>query len=87
MTLRMFFGGWLYPDAPSTGFADADAALDNNEFDCAATGINVAETTSGPTRRTFNTFRTDITFLHFDSPQKTIDNTIVVSLATITLII
>jgi hypothetical protein len=41
MTLRMFFGGWLYPDAPSTGFADAEVTLDN-EFDCAATSVPIA---------------------------------------------
>ena len=81
MTLRMFLGGWLYPDAPATGLADAEGGLDKDEFDCAAMGLDVAEATSAPTMRTFNTFRNDITFLHFNFQQQTIDNTLVVTLA------
>jgi len=38
----MFFGGWLYPDALSTGVADAALPFDEAElgceFDCAARG-------------------------------------------------
>jgi hypothetical protein len=64
----MFFGGWLYPDAPSKGFADAEVTLDTDGFDCAATGTDVAK--SAPTRRTFKKFRTDITFLRFNSHVK-----------------
>jgi len=72
----MFFGGRLYPlETASTDFADAAVALDNFEFDCAITGIKVIEATSAPKSRTFNTFRTDITFLRFDFQEETIDYT------------
>jgi hypothetical protein len=29
----MFFGGWLYPDAPSTGAAAAEVAFEEDEVD------------------------------------------------------
>jgi hypothetical protein len=38
MTSRMFFGGWLYPDAPSFGTIVAEVTLEEVEFDCARTG-------------------------------------------------
>jgi hypothetical protein len=78
----MFFGGWLYPDAFSAGLAITGVALNNKEFDCALTGINVAEPTNAPARRTLNTFRNDITFLASISSKVRIDSTIIVSLAT-----
>ena len=33
ITSRMYWGGWLYPDAP---FAGAEVMLDADDFDCAA---------------------------------------------------
>jgi hypothetical protein len=50
----MFFGGWLYPDVPSTGIADTEVAFDRDddedEFDCAAMGTDVAQATSAPAK-------------------------------------
>jgi hypothetical protein len=37
ITSRMFFGGWLYPDAPSFGADVAEVTLEV-EFDCARAG-------------------------------------------------
>jgi hypothetical protein len=48
----MLFGGWLYPDAPSTGFAAAgvtfDEDKDEDEADCPTIGTHVAPATSAP---------------------------------------
>jgi hypothetical protein len=72
----MFFGGWLYPDAPSTGVAGAAAAFNEiafsaDNFDCAVTGTEVAQATSAPITRQFKAFRTRISFLSFNPPAKT----------------
>jgi hypothetical protein len=56
----MFFGGWLYPDAPSIGAADAEVTFNKDEFDCAAMGTGVAQATSAATNRKFKAFRTGI---------------------------
>ena len=39
MTSRMFFGGWLYPLAPSFGATVAEVALEEAESDCARMGV------------------------------------------------
>jgi len=53
ITSRMFFGGWLYPDAPSIGVAAAEVTneRDEFEFDCAVTGTPVEQATNVPTKR------------------------------------
>ncbi len=66
----MFFGGWLYPDAPSVADAGAAATFNElrfneltfnkDEFDCAAMGTHVAQATSVPTKRQCKAFRTGI---------------------------
>jgi hypothetical protein len=68
----MLFGGWSYPDAAAIGVAGAEATFNKDEFDCAAMGTNVAQATSAPTKRQFKAFRTDISFLYFNSPTKTV---------------
>jgi hypothetical protein len=56
MTSRMFFGGWLYPDAPSFGATVAEVTLEEDEFDCARMGT-IAQATSAPTKKQSNPFR------------------------------
>jgi hypothetical protein len=66
----MFFGGWLYPDAPSVADAGVAAAFNElglngltfnkDEFDCAAMGTEVEQATSAPTKRKCKAFRTGI---------------------------
>ena len=51
ITSRMFFGGWLYPDAPSIGVAAAEVTIERDEFDCAVTGTPVEQATNVPTKR------------------------------------
>src|SRR5271156_6142216 len=60
ITSRMYFGGWLYPDG---------------EFDCAATGADTAQAKSAPSKRDFKAFRTDISFLRFNSRAKSVEPT------------
>jgi hypothetical protein len=67
----MYFGGWSYPDAALTGAADAEAALNAGELDCAARGAEATQTNSAPARRDFKAFWTDIRVLRFSSPAKT----------------
>jgi hypothetical protein len=58
----MFFGGWLYPDALSAGAGVAatlnEVTFNRDEFDCAATGTDVAQTASAPTKKKCKAFRT-----------------------------
>jgi hypothetical protein len=45
----MYFGGWLYPEAVSTGFG-GDAGFEEDRADCAAARTPMRQTTSaGPT--------------------------------------
>jgi hypothetical protein len=46
----MFFGGRSYPDADADGDADAD------EFDCAATGTDIAQIMTAAKKTRFKTF-------------------------------
>jgi hypothetical protein len=46
----MFFGGWLYPDAPSFGTIVAEVTLEEVEFDCARTGT-IAHAASAISKR------------------------------------
>jgi len=73
----MLFGGWLYPDAASTGVTGTEDSLDRDEFGCAAMGIDVAQATSAATNRQFKAFRTGMGSLRFNSRAKTdIDDTL-----------
>jgi hypothetical protein len=69
----MFFGGWSYPDAESVGVTDAEVAFEdvtfseNDEFDCAATGTDIAQATSAMAKIHWMAFLTDISSLHFNS--------------------
>jgi hypothetical protein len=72
----MLFGGWLYPDAPSTGAAGAKAALNKDKVVCAAMGPDVAQATSAPAKKQFKMFRTGINCLHFHSQHEPTDKTI-----------
>src|SRR5580704_646849 len=68
ITSRMSFGGWLYPEGPSIGVADAAVKFNKDACDCAARGRDTAQARSAPIKRQFKTFRTCITYLRFDSP-------------------
>jgi len=59
----MFLGGWLYPDAPSTGVVGAGAAFRKDGFDGSAKGMNVTQAMNAPPQRQFKTFWTDINSL------------------------
>jgi hypothetical protein len=67
MTSRMFFGGWLYPDAASTGVAGTEDAFDRDAPGCAAIGTDIAQKTSAATKRQFRVFLTGIPSLPFNS--------------------
>lgn len=67
----MFFGGWLYADARSTGFAGAEITFDRDEFDWAAMGADAAQAASAPAKRQFKAFRTGISLLRSTPEQKT----------------
>jgi hypothetical protein len=51
ITSRMFFGGWLYPVAPSIGVTAGEAGFVEDEPDCAWMGKDVAQATSVTARR------------------------------------
>jgi hypothetical protein len=53
----MFFGGWLYPDAVSACFAEAEATFDGDAVDCAGRGRDAVQATRIPTKRRFKAFR------------------------------
>jgi hypothetical protein len=67
----MFFGGWLYPLALSSGVTAGEVAFNENELDCAARNKDVAEAKSAPARRNFKAFWAGISSLHFNSSGKT----------------
>ena len=71
ITSRMFFGGWLYPDAPSTGDAGAEVTFEEDEVDCAVMGTHVVKATSVPNKRHFKAFWGGISSLRLNSPAKT----------------
>jgi hypothetical protein len=67
----MFFGGWLYPAAPTLGVAaGVEITFDRDEFSCAAIGADAAQAISVPTKRQFNVFRIGIRSLRFKSRAK-----------------
>lgn len=70
ITSKIFLGGWLYPDALSTGFAGAEVPFDGDEFDCAAMGADAVQATSAPAKRQFKALRTGISLLRFTSQVK-----------------
>ena len=72
ITSKMFFGGWLYPDACSTGFAGAAVPFERGTFDSADMGADAAQTTSPPAKRHFKALRTGISLLRF-TPRAKID--------------
>ena len=57
ITSKIFLGGWLYPDAVSAGFAEAEVTFDDFAVDCAAMGRDPVQATSAATRRRFKAFR------------------------------
>src|ERR1700689_659281 len=63
ITSRMFFGGWLYPDAPN-GATDGEGTVEGSDADCARTPEDVAQATSAETKRHFRAFCTGISALH-----------------------
>ena len=67
ITSRMFFGGWSYPEAPSTGGAGAVSNFDGDAIDCAAVGADIAQATSAPAKRQFKAFWTRISPAHFNA--------------------
>jgi hypothetical protein len=74
MTSRMFFGGWLYPDAPSYGAA-GEATFEKDEFVCAAKGTGVRQTTINPTKREVKAFQAGISLLRFNTLKQHISGT------------
>jgi len=58
ITSRMYCGGLLYPDASSTGVADAEVALEEDSFDCADMSPHGIQATNTPAKRQFKGFRT-----------------------------
>jgi hypothetical protein len=71
MTSRMFFGGWLYPDAFSGAVAAAELTFDADGSDCAAMGTDVPQATRAPAKKQCKAFRTGISSLRFRSLAKT----------------
>jgi hypothetical protein len=52
----MFFGGWLYPVAPSIGVTAGEAGFAEDEPDCAGMGKDAAQATSVTARRYLQVF-------------------------------
>jgi hypothetical protein len=63
----MYFGGWLYPDAPSVGTAAAAVTFSNSGFVWAVTCAHVAHTITAPAKRNFKPFRKSIVSLRSTS--------------------
>jgi hypothetical protein len=68
----MFFGGWLYPDAPTVVVGTVEVTSNEKDaLDCAAMVPHVAQTNSAPTKRKGKAFRTDISSLRRNLLAKT----------------